>query len=371
MTDFGQAGQVASHRALYLLACLPRTPFLRRAAVDSGHSRRALSQLLEEGLLREPLRGVLVRADAEDDVGLRAAAAALVLPPGAAVCRATAAWLFGIDARRPGTHRDLPPLECAVPIGHSPVRRPEIRCYTTDLRDEDLTTVQGVRCVRPARTAIDLARWSMPGVGLRGARCHGAPQPGAADRARRAGRAVERRPIHRSGSPPHQLVRSARGVPRRVVHAAAAARGRIPAAAAPDQSAGRARSRGAAARSRLPERALRHRVRRRGVPRCPRRRGGRSAAPRRGGPPMGVDHPARSQEPRLRAIHGTGVRRRRGLGYEPEHRPPRVVTRTCTTCMITTQTCTDYMITGGWGCRGGGWGWGRGCRRRLPCAAPG
>ncbi len=129
----------------------------------------------------------------------------------------------------------------------------------------------------------------------RGARCHGAPQPGAADRARRAGRAVERRPIHRSGSPPHQLVRSARGVPRRVVHAAAAARGRIPAAAAPDQSAGRARSRGAAARSRLPERALRHRVRRRGVPRCPRRRGGRSAAPRRGGPPMGVDHPARSQ----------------------------------------------------------------------------
>lgn len=157
---------MATHRALYLLACLPRTPFLRRAAVDSGHSRRALSQLLEEGLLREPLRGVLVRADAEDDVGLRAAAAALVLPPGAAVCRATAAWLFGIDARRPGTHRDLPPLECAVPIGHSPVRRPEIRCYTTDLRDEDLTTVEGVRCVRPARTAIDLARWSMPGVGL-------------------------------------------------------------------------------------------------------------------------------------------------------------------------------------------------------------
>jgi hypothetical protein len=90
----------------------------------------------------------------------------LVLPEGAALCRVTAAWLVGIDARPLGTHVDDPPLECAVPLGTTPLRRPGLRCYVTDLVDEDVREVAGIPCVTPARTAIDLARWSIPGVGL-------------------------------------------------------------------------------------------------------------------------------------------------------------------------------------------------------------
>jgi AbiEi antitoxin C-terminal domain len=148
------------------LDALPAEPFLRSACMPSGISLAGTEELLEAGLLRQPLRGVLVRSDLPDSVELRAAQVRLVLPEGAALCRATSAWLLGIDARPVGAHRRLPTVECAVPVGREPVRRPGVQCFVTDLRADDVTEIAGLPCTSPARTAIDLARWSTPGMGL-------------------------------------------------------------------------------------------------------------------------------------------------------------------------------------------------------------
>lgn len=149
-----------------LLSSLPDQPFRALTALNDGVPRSQLARLVADGLLRRPLRGVLVKTELRDDVHLRAAAIGLLLPPGSAVCRVAAAWLWGVDARPIGAHRDDPVLECVVPRGRVPVRHPNIRCYTSDIAEEDIVDVDGVACMSPTRTAIDLARWSMPGVGL-------------------------------------------------------------------------------------------------------------------------------------------------------------------------------------------------------------
>lgn len=156
----------ATAAALDLLPVLPDRPFSRAAAIASGIPRGALDELVRAGRLRSPLRGVLIADTCPDEPRTRAEAARLVLPEGAALCRVTAAWLVGIDARPLGSQRGDPPLECAVPRGTTPIRRPGIRCYVTDLTEDDVIDLAGLPCVTPARTAIDLARWSMPGMAL-------------------------------------------------------------------------------------------------------------------------------------------------------------------------------------------------------------
>lgn len=153
----------AAHDVLDQLA---GQPLRRDALTAAGIPRRALTELIGAGLVKAPLYGVVVRSDTPDTTEVRAAAARLVLPDGAALCRATAAWLIGIDARPPGTHHDPPPLECAVPRGATPLRRPGLRCYVTDLLPADVTEAMGLPCTTVDRTAIDLARWLSPGMGL-------------------------------------------------------------------------------------------------------------------------------------------------------------------------------------------------------------
>ncbi len=145
---------------------LPDQPFARATALRDGAPRRGIDALLRSGRLTQPVRGILVKAGTPDDVVSRAAAVCRILPDGAAVCRGTAAWLLGVDARPLGGHRAPPPLECAVPKGRTPIRRPDVSCYATDLTAADVAEVAGVACVVPSRTAIDLARWSTPGIGL-------------------------------------------------------------------------------------------------------------------------------------------------------------------------------------------------------------
>jgi hypothetical protein len=157
---------MVSSRALDVLHALPPIPFLRDTAVAAGIPPSTLDQLATGGLITHPLHGVWLRADTPDSLQVRADAARLVLPPDAALCRGTVAWLMGIDPRPPGRHREDPPLECAVPRDRTAVRRPGLRCFSTDLIDEDLTEIAGLPCTNPARTAIDLARWSSPGMGL-------------------------------------------------------------------------------------------------------------------------------------------------------------------------------------------------------------
>ena len=157
---------MVSTSAREALDALTDRPFRRDTAISAGFPARALSELVNAGLMVRPLQGVLVRSGTPDTPELRAEAARMVLPEGAALCRGTAAWLMGVDARPPGSNHEPPPLECAVPRGRSPMRRPGLRCYTADLTAEDLTDVAGVPCTTPGRTAVDLARWSTPGMGL-------------------------------------------------------------------------------------------------------------------------------------------------------------------------------------------------------------
>jgi hypothetical protein len=142
-------------------------PFLRPVALREGLSRRHLDRLVASGRLRRPLRGVLVDALVPDSLELRAACLALVVPPGAAVCRRTAAWLWGIDARAPGEHRSTPEVECVVPAGlAAPIRRAGVRSYEAWLPADDVCLVDGVLCTTPTRTAIDLARFLPRFMGL-------------------------------------------------------------------------------------------------------------------------------------------------------------------------------------------------------------
>lgn len=141
-------------------------PFRRRDAAAAGYGRRSLEAMIAAGLVQEVLRGVLVDVRRPDTLERRAAAVALVLPPGAAVCRGTAAWLWGIDCRPPGRHRETLPVECVVPAGTTPLRRPGLTCFQARLPDADLCLVDGVPCTTPLRTALDCARYLPPFMAL-------------------------------------------------------------------------------------------------------------------------------------------------------------------------------------------------------------
>jgi very-short-patch-repair endonuclease len=124
-----------------------------------GLHRRAFDDLRRVGAIRPVVYGVYVDAHVADDLGTRAQALARVLPPDAVVCRRTAAWLYGVDAREPGRHHRVPRLDVAVPIGHQPIRRLGVRGFVQDLSARDITVVSGIPATAPLRTAVDLARW--------------------------------------------------------------------------------------------------------------------------------------------------------------------------------------------------------------------
>jgi len=145
---------------------LPRHPVRTAEVLAAGVPERSLRRLVLTGALRRPVRGVLVRGDVPDDLPTRAAAARLVLPPTAALCRGAASWLLGVDARDPGRHHEPAPIECYVPRGRQPARRAGLRCYVTDLEPSDVVEVQGLACTTPDRTAVDLGRCLSPGMGL-------------------------------------------------------------------------------------------------------------------------------------------------------------------------------------------------------------
>lgn len=92
-----------------------------------GCGRWELSRLLISQKLVNPLHGVYRIGVVPEDPLERAKMASLVLPPGSAVVRRTAAWVLGVDARGPDERRDPIPVECAVSRGSTPIRRPLLR----------------------------------------------------------------------------------------------------------------------------------------------------------------------------------------------------------------------------------------------------
>jgi Protein of unknown function (DUF559) len=136
---------------------LPDTPFTRADATAWGIDRHQLSDLRAQHQVRRLLRNVYMRTDVADSVELRAAAARLVVSPGAVFVDRTAAWLHGVDVYDYRELEVLPPLDCVVLRDRARVERPELVGGERDLAPTDLTTVFGLRVTTPLRTAMDLA----------------------------------------------------------------------------------------------------------------------------------------------------------------------------------------------------------------------
>jgi hypothetical protein len=145
---------------------LPDVPFRTRDASSVGLSRRAVHRLRAEGRLVQPVRGVLMPAQDECDPIARAAAVALVLPAGAAVCRGVAAWLHGVDPRAPWQLADPLALECVVPRGCEPPALRGVASHVDLLDHTDVVDIAGLPVTTAERTALDLARLLQPHMAL-------------------------------------------------------------------------------------------------------------------------------------------------------------------------------------------------------------
>lgn len=133
------------------------SPFRARDAADSGVSREQLRRLCRDRVLRRMLQGVYASTHLDNDLSVRAAAVALVLPRGAVICRRSAAWLRGVDLRCPGE----PPLpvEVLVDTKTDPPRRSGVLGYRSIVPDGDVEMVAGLPVTTGVRTAADLARY--------------------------------------------------------------------------------------------------------------------------------------------------------------------------------------------------------------------
>jgi hypothetical protein len=142
------------HRAI-----LDGVPFTLAQGVDQGLTIHTLRQLDKRGEIRRVIRGVYVASCTPDDLATRAAAAALILPPGAALARRTAAWLFGVDTLAMGSHLVVPPIDILSPEGSAAARRAGCAGRSAKLADDDLVEVHGLVVTSPLRTTLDLLRW--------------------------------------------------------------------------------------------------------------------------------------------------------------------------------------------------------------------
>jgi len=109
------------------------------------------------GALRRILRGVYVDAQVPDSRQQRLDAVRLIAPPHAIACNETAAWLYGIDAFKPGEQYLLEP-SFLVTHGASRIRRPEVRCRQADVSVDDVDRMGGLWITTPMRTTLDLLR---------------------------------------------------------------------------------------------------------------------------------------------------------------------------------------------------------------------
>lgn len=135
---------------------LPDKPFRAHDARRLGISKHTLKRAVREGRVTQLLRGVYLRSDLPVTPDVRAAAAALVITPGAVIRDRFAAWLHGIDLFNGFEAEVVPPIETCVLRGRATTRRQGVDGRTRDLQDQDVMTVGGVRVTTPLRTVLDL-----------------------------------------------------------------------------------------------------------------------------------------------------------------------------------------------------------------------
>lgn len=147
------AGPVTHDRSVPRLAHRPkslrRRIFRGRDALSAGLLTPAQ---LRSSIWQRVIRGVYSDAALPLDHGLKARAAALLVPPDAAITGVSAAWLWG--AR-------LAPLTAPVDVVRPPGRRlgvtAELRMRNAPLPAADVDELAGVRITTPLRTAWELA----------------------------------------------------------------------------------------------------------------------------------------------------------------------------------------------------------------------
>ncbi len=113
--------------------------------------------MVRQHRVRRVMTDLYLPADEPDTVDSRARAASLVLPAHAVAVDGTAAWIWGVDTRRPWA-LDLPPqVEFFALRGNTRLRRRDVRSGVRDLAQTDLVELDGVRVTTPVRTSLDLA----------------------------------------------------------------------------------------------------------------------------------------------------------------------------------------------------------------------
>lgn len=141
-------------------------PFTTAYAASAGVGPGLRRRLVETGLLRPVLRGVLVATQVPDSLRLRVRAVRLVVPEYAVAVDRLAAWIHGVDALPRSAIHEMPSLDVFSRTG-SRMRRDRIRSGVRDLTARDVCVIDGLRVTSPLRTACDLGRllWRYDALG--------------------------------------------------------------------------------------------------------------------------------------------------------------------------------------------------------------
>lgn len=141
-------------------------PFTTSYAASAGVSPRLRRHLVEAGLLRPVLRGVLVATQVPDSVRLRVSAVRLVVPDHVVAVDRLAAWVHGVDALPRSAIHEMPSLDVFSRAG-SRMRRNTLRSGVRDLTARDVCVIDGLQVTSPLRTACDLGRllWRYDALG--------------------------------------------------------------------------------------------------------------------------------------------------------------------------------------------------------------
>lgn len=134
-------------------------PFTTTMAEREGVHRGRLTQLVEVGLLRRPIKSVYLAVQAGDSIPLRAQSVSLVAPPEAVICDRQAGWVQGAHmVLAPNEHLDLSPVSMFLPSGRGRLRNKLVDSGERNLAPRDITEVHGLRVTTRLRTACDLGR---------------------------------------------------------------------------------------------------------------------------------------------------------------------------------------------------------------------
>lgn len=141
-------------------------PFTAAYAGSVGVGPTLRRRLVEVGLLRPVLRGVLVATQVPDSLRLRVSAVRLVVPEHAVAVDRLAAWIHGVDALPRNAIHQMPSLDVFSRAG-SRIRRDSIRSGVRDLASRDVCVIEGLQVTTRLRTACDLGRllWRYDALG--------------------------------------------------------------------------------------------------------------------------------------------------------------------------------------------------------------